>query len=312
MLSRRHLRIKVFQALFAQAHNLEQSLTVGESNLRKSIEDIYRLYLFDLVALTEMVAIAERQMERNRQKLLAGEADLKPNRHFVDNSFIAALREDPGFQKACAAHHVVFDESLDLLRGIFKNFSESEAYAQYMQASEPSALADRKIIKVLYGQFMVGHENLEALYEAQNMHWADDLDAAQAMVVKSLSRFPEKKGEGLLVPLLKTDDDLDFALKLFRETRKRGKEYDERIAAQAVHWESDRLATTDLILMRMALTEMVIFRQIPVKVSLNEYIELAKEYSTQRSGQFINGVLDALRAEMMESGEIKKIGKGLL
>jgi N utilization substance protein B len=182
-----------------------------------------------------------------------------------------------------------------------------------MEAENNDLKEDRKIVKYLYGAYLVENENLHEVYEERNMFWSDDLDAAQSMVVKTITSFDAKREHiADLVPLIKNQDDLDFALKLFRVCVNEGKQFEERILAKAEHWEGDRIAVIDQLLMKMALAELVTFNQIPVKVTLNEYIELAKQYSTKRSGQFVNGILDKLQIEMTEAGEIRKIGRGLL
>lgn len=313
MLTRRHLRIKVFQALYAFDYDSEKGLIQAEKQLRQSIQDIRRLYLFDLAALALVHRYAKERIELNRQKKLPTQADLNPNLRFAENRFFSWLDANPAFKQALENEHIKFGDEKELIRKIFKEFLEDERYQLYMEAEQNDLKEDRKIVKYLYGTFLVENEDLHEVYESRNMHWSDDLDAAQAMVVKTITSFDEsREQEGGLVPLIKHQDDLDFALKLFRVCVNEGKKWEERILSKAEHWEGDRIAVIDQILMKMALTEMVTFNQIPVKVSLNEYIELAKQYSTKRSGQFVNGILDKLQLEMSKSGEIRKIGRGLL
>ncbi|MGB0176881.1 MAG: transcription antitermination factor NusB, partial [Owenweeksia sp.] len=157
------------------------------------------------------------------------------------------------------------------------------------------------------------NETIHQLYEDRNMHWADDLDAAQMMVAKTLKSYSEEQDETTSLPeLLKDDSDIEFARTLYRTSIKNSESYGEMIHEKANNWEMDRIAVVDVILMKMALAELVSFNEIPVKVTLNEYIELSKEYSTPKSGNFINGILDKLKNELTEAGDIRKIGRGLL
>ncbi len=313
MLTRRHLRIKVFQALYAYEYDPEKGLIQAEKQLRKSIEDINRLYLFDLSALALIHRFAKERIELNLVKKLPTKEDLNPNLRFAENRFLVWLSNNSYFKDAIEKEHIRFDEEKELIRKAFRDLLDDERFQAYMEADRNDLKEDRKIAKYIYGTYLVENEDLHEVYEARNMHWSDDLDAAQAMVVKTITSFDEgREHHGGLVPLIKHQDDLDFALKLFRTAVNEGSKWEKRILAKAEHWEGDRIAVIDQILMKMALAELVTFNQIPVKVSLNEYIELAKQYSTRKSGQFVNGILDKLQLEMTESGEIHKIGRGLL
>lgn len=313
MLSRRHLRIKVFQALYAYEQDPEKGLVTAEKNLRKSIDDIYALYLYELNALRLMRAMAKDRIEINRNKKLATEEDLNPNLRFVENQFLSWLDESAVFADQRQKWGVKFGDAKELLRSVFRAFLEDERYLEYMSAPESNLTADKSIVKYLYGKHITTLDSLQQWYEERSMHWADDIDAAQAMAAKTITSFNEKHHPHTsLQNLLKSDDDMDFALELFRKCATQSQKLEESILAQAEHWEGDRIAPVDLILMKMGLAELIHFNQIPVKVTLNEYIELAKQYSTRKSGQFINGILDKLRIQLTESGEIRKIGRGLL
>lgn len=312
MLTRRHLRIKVFQALYAYQYD-EKGMAKAEKQLRKSIDDIYRLYLFDLAALVMIHRFAKERVELNKQKRLPSDEDLNPKMNFINNRFLQWLGQNASFQKAVQDHHISFGDEKEILRAVFKRLIEDERFLEYLEQEETDLTDDRKLIKYLYGAHIVNNENLHDHYEELNMFWSDDLDAAQAMVTKTITGFDEKKDEqSKLVRLIKNQDDLDFAIKLFRETLKNGEDFEKDILRKAENWEGDRIATIDSVLMKMALAELISFNQIPVKVTLNEYIDLAKQYSTKRSGQFVNGILDKLQQEWQEQGKFKKIGRGLL
>ncbi len=312
MLTRRHLRIKVFQALYAMQYD-EKGMAPAEKQLKKSVDDIYRLYLFDLAALVMIHRFAKERIELNKQKKLPNEEDLNPKMNFASNQFLKWLSGNLSFQKAIQDHHIKFGDEKEILRTVFKTLLEDERYLEYQALNDPDLKEDRKFIKYLYGTYLVNNDSLHDHYEELNMYWSDDLDAAQAMVAKTITAFDESKNEqSSLVRLIKNQDDLDFAITLFRETIKGGAAFEKDILAKAQNWEGDRIASIDSLLMKMALAELISFNQIPVKVTLNEYIELAKQYSTKRSGQFVNGILDKLQQEWQEQGKFKKIGRGLL
>jgi len=313
MLTRRHLRIKVFQAIYAYQYNGGKGLLAAEKNLKKSIDDINRLYLYELSTLVLVHRFANERIEVNRQKKLATKEDITPNTRFTDNRFLSWLSGNLNFQKEIQDCHISFGDDKEIIRSLYRAFLEDERYQLYMESEDSSLAEDKKIIKYLYGAYIVENETLQQVYEDHNMYWSDDLDAAQAMAAKTISSFDDSKDEqSKLQRLIKNQDDMDFALKLFRTTINDYDMLEERIFAKAQHWEGDRIAVVDNIFLKMVLAELMTFNQIPVKVTLNEYIDLAKQYSTKKSGQFINGILDKLKTEMMESGEVRKIGRGLL
>lgn len=314
MLSRRHIRIKVFQALYSFHQNESFTLVQGEKKLHKSIEDIYRLYLYELRALEELHHLAVDKTERNKNKKLPTEKDLHPVLHFLENRFLVWLTQHADYHRLLEKHHVVFHDSKEILNTIFKQVEASGFYKEYMEGdSKPSLAEDKRLIKWIYATFFTHNESLHQFYEEQSMHWADDLDAAQMMVAKTIKVFSEEtKANSPLVSLLKDQSDMDFGLELYRKSILDNDEYTALIKEKAVNWESERIAVVDAILLKMALAELVAFPQIPIKVTLNEYIELSKEYSTPKSSTFINGILDKLQEEMKKSGKIKKIGRGLL
>ncbi len=314
MLSRRHIRIKVLQALYEFFQDEEGlSVAAGERKLVKTIEGIYNLYLHELKTLTDMLRVAEDQIEHKRTKKLPSAEDLNPSLRFINNRFLKWLEGNSAFSRDIANHNVSWGDDREVIRKIFREFQKSDEYQNYMNGPDDSLLADKKIIKILYGKFLVQNETIHQLYEDRNMHWADDLDAAQMMVAKTLKSFNEEQDETSDLPdLLKDDSDIEFARILYRTAIKKSDTYGEMIHAKANNWEMDRIAVVDIILMKMALAELVSFNEIPVKVTLNEYIELSKEYSTPKSGNFINGILDKLKNELSEAGDIRKIGRGLL
>lgn len=298
--------------MYEYFQNPGTDMAKGTKRLNESIQNIYELYLYELRALTEMLRIAEDEIDRRKSKKLPTEEDLDPPIRFVENRFLEWLRNNTDFQKKVEQNSISWRDEKDLLRRIFKQFTKTEEYGQYLAA--PSSVGeDKKIIKFLYGTFMVNNEMMHQIYEDHDLHWSDDLDAAQMMVAKTIKSFTKESDELTSLPrLIKDSDDLDFARTLYQKCITQSDAYEKMIHEKAQHWEMDRIAVVDVLLMKLAIAELINFNEIPVKVTLNEYIELSKEYSTPKSGNFINGILDKVKAELMDKGDIQKIGRGLL
>lgn len=313
MLSRRHIRIKVLHALYEYFQNEGMDMARGNKRLVESIQGIYDLYLFELKTLAELLRIAEDEIERRKNKRLPSREDLNPSLRFVNNYFLNWLKDNKNFNKEVELNHISWAEHRDVLRKIYREMEQSEEYQEYIATSENEVDADKKFVKWVYGKYIVNSDLVHQLYEDKNMHWADDLDAAQMMVVKTIKKYSQGMDEFSSLPrLIKDMADMDFAETLYKKCIINSAAYEELIHQKAKNWEMDRIALIDIILMKLAIAELTNFKEIPVKVTLNEYIELSKEYSTPKSGNFINGILDKLKAELMEKGDIRKIGRGLL
>ncbi len=312
MLSRRHIRIKVLHALYEYFKN-PSDIAQGENKLIKNINAIFRLFLHELKLLIEMLQIAESQIEIKRHKKLPTLEDLNPNFKFIQNRFLNWLANNTQLDEMLEKHYISWSENRETLNKIFRDFQANEEYVAYMNSKPTGLQEDKKIVNQLYGRYIAQSDLLHQIYENQNMHWADDLDAAQMMVSRIIKKFDSTSNENSIFPgLLKDSSDMDFALTLYRKCVINNEEYEKKIHNKTKNWKAGRIAFIDIIFMKMALSELVNFQEIPVKVTLNEYIELSKEYSTPNSGNFINGVIDKLKDEMTQSGEIKKIGRGLL
>lgn len=300
-------------ALYEMLHNDDHSLAKGLKRLNASIDNIYRLYLLELKILADLQRVAENELDRRKNKRLPSGDDLNPPLNFINNRFLNWLINNQSFIKSVETENISWREDKEMIRKVFREFEQTEEYERYQKEESPTASDDRKIIKRLYGGYLVNNELFHQVYEDQDIHWADDLDAAQMMVSKTLKNFDDDSDEMTVLPeLIKDKDDLDFAKSLYSHVINNSTRYEELIKEKAKHWDLDRIAQIDMILMKLALAEMITFKQIPVKVTLNEYIELSKEYSTPKSGTFINGILDKIKDELIAEGEIHKIGRGLL
>ena len=314
MLSRRHIRIKVLQALYGFLRDDDPDLAVSLRNLNRSLERIYELYLYDISTLREVRGAALERIELASRKLRPTDEDLNPNRTFADNKVLKLVDENKQLRQLVEDKHISWSDYRDQFKKVFKKVrEEDDAYFKYMRSAPHDFRSDKKIVKYIYANYICNNEFLHQHYEDVNIHWADDLDAAQMMTTKTLKTMDETSDANhRLVKLFKDKEDEQFGGLLFRKVVASNAKYEKMISDKTKNWETDRIALIDILLMKMALTELLEFSEIPIKVTLNEYIELAKQYSTPKSGNFINGVLDRLVLELKESNQIKKMGRGLL
>lgn len=314
MLNRRHIRIKILHALYAFEHSEDSTVARAEKELFHSIKKMYEMYLFLMLLMTELRSIAEQRIEEGKKKRLPSEEDLNPNMRFVENRFLKQLDHNKELASISKKEGVNWGSEPELLRRLFKMVVETPEYQDYMQADESSYEKDREVILRLFKRHLINQESLQDFFEEKSIFWADDLDLVASMVLKTFKSFSEDSDEfHPLLPLWKDpEDELEFVKVLFRKTISQGKDHLKMIKDNADNWEVERIALMDILLMKMALTEAREFKQIPVKVTLNEYIEISKYYSTPKSNNFINGVLDKLFAKLKDDGTIKKVGRGLI
>ncbi|MCC5917284.1 MAG: transcription antitermination factor NusB [Cryomorphaceae bacterium] len=312
MLTRRQLRIKAMQAFYAH-HLTGGSMQKALNALEDSLEQVFKLFLLEMKALSEFHRFEEERFERGKKKKMPNPEDLVPNTKFLDNPLMAKIRQDTKLNQLFEEHTVRWGDDRDALQAIYKRFIESELYQTYMDSDSKDEEAHREFVIQLYTVFFAHNNDVHAMYEERNMHWTDDLEAAQMMVYHCLKNSTLAGESGLDVPnLFKDQDDEDFTLELLRKCIQNEEYFEELIVNQTKNWEADRIAVIDKLLMKLALAELIYFSQIPIKVTFNEYIELTKLFSTTRSGNFINGVLDKLVEQLKESKQIRKIGRGLI
>ena len=314
MLNRRHLRIKIFHALYAYFQRSKDNLEKGEKELFFSISKMREMYILLLLVFTDIARFAELRMEEQKKKRLPTEQDLNPNRKFVDNRVIKLLQRNNALNDAVEKNKITWSDQPELIKRLYLMLEESEEYKEYMTSGEDSFEEDRQAVINLFKKLIVNYEPLQNYFEDKSIFWIDDLDLVSSMVLKTLKTFDESSNEGQLLLELYKDpaDEVDFVKTLYRQTVVQSDENEAFIKEKAENWDMERIALLDMILMKMALTEAREFSQIPVKVTLNEYIEISKFYSTPKSNTFINGILDKLFAELKEKGMIRKIGRGLI
>jgi len=314
MLNRRHLRIKVLQALYAYFQSNEDNFRRTENELMQAVERIQDLYLYLLLSFSELKSIAENRIEENTKKIRPSEEDLNPNTKFIDNKIILLLEENKELRRLSEECKVnwVGDEHQEMFRKMFLTIKDSEIYFEYMNNESKTFEDDKAFALELFKVEIANSELLYNFFEEKSIHWIDDIDLACSMVLKTLKSVNE--GEVIeLLPLYKVDDDeQDFIRDLLRKTISMDKENEALIDELTKNWELDRIAKMDVILMKMAITELQIFNNIPTKVTLNEYIEISKFYSTPKSNGFINGILDKAIDRLQAEKKIVKIGRGLM
>lgn len=314
MLNRRHLRIKILQMLYAYIQSESEGLEKGEKELLKSIDKMYDMYLLYMLTFENLSRIAENRLEDAKRKLRPTEDDLNPNLHFVENKLFKLLEGNIQLHKSAKDRKVSWGSDLeqDLLKKLFLEIKDSSDYEEYMKEREADFNTDRQYAVRVFKKTICNFELIHNYLDEKSVYWQDDIDHVASMVIKTIKLFTDKSDEFQPILELYKDDEKDFTRELFRKTLNNYAEDAKVLDEYVKNWEADRLAKMDLLILHLALNEALYFEQIPLKVTLNEYIEIAKFYSTPKSNGFINGVLDKLFTDLKEQGKIKKIGRGLL
>jgi transcription antitermination protein NusB len=314
MLNRRHLRIKVLQALYAYYQSDEGSFHKSEKDLLEAVEKIYDLYIYLLLSFGELKSIAERRIEDNKKKIRPSEEEMNPNLKFVNNQIIEILEDHKDLRIASEERKVnwVGDDVQEMFRKMLLHIRESETFFEFMNNGETGFEEDRQFALSLFKIEIANYPLLYDFFEEKSIQWLDDIDLACSMVLKTIKNFSEE-GDSAILDLYKDkEDELSFIKNLLRKTISTDKENEAIIDELTKNWEFDRIAKMDVILMKMAITEFQIFNNIPTKVTLNEYIEISKFYSTPKSNTFINGILDKAINKLTDENKIQKVGRGLV
>jgi len=313
MLNRRHLRVKVLQALYAYYQSTDADVDVSEKELFKAVDRIYELYIYLLLTFEELQRQAERRIEDGKKKIRPSDEDLNPNRKFVDNKIIEILSNHESLRQYSEKLKInwVGDEKQELFRKMYLEIRESETYFEYMNNGVTGFEEDKAFMVALFKTEIANFPLLYNYFEEISIHWLDDIDLTCSMVLKTIKSF-EENGTNEILPLYKDEkDEKEFILQLLTKTIALDSESEALIDELTSNWELDRIAKMDIILMKMAIAELQIFNNIPTKVTLNEYIEISKFYSTPKSNGFINGVLDKAINRLKSQGMIHKAGRGL-
>ena len=302
------------QALYAYFHSEDKSIPKHEKELFSSFEKIYDLYLYLLLLLIEVRDCGRNRIAIRKVKRLPNQDDINPNTKFVDNKIFSVIAINRQVALESAKRKIVWDKDSDIPLKLFTKITECEEYAAYLSSPTRDFKEDKKFISTLYRNCIAGDESLEMFFEEKNIHWADDIDFVNTLVLKTIDFIPESATDNLPIAILYKDEkeDKQFAKELFKMVIEYSDDTDKMIQGKTENWELERIAFMDVLLMKMAIVEFLYFPTVPVKVSLNEYIELAKQYSTPKSSVFINGILDKLLAEFKSDGRLQKEGRGLV
>ena len=312
MISRRMLRIKVIKALYAHMKSDADSLMASEKMLVTSIDKTYDLYFLMLSLIAEMAHYAEQRQEAAKKKQLPTYEDLNPNRKFVDNAVIRLIAQSDSVNDYLAAHKLSWAQHPELVKALFAQLEQSDYYRKYMASQERSFREDLALVTEFYTRELEESEILENVLDEMSILWNDDLGFALIMVTRTLSNMRPSHTEVKVLPKFKSIEDLVFARELFAKAAVNFDNYQQEIEKYTRNWDVERIAFMDNLIMAIAMAELIAFPSIPVKVTLDEYIEIAKFYSTHGSSTFINGILDKIVASLTEQGKINKSGRGLI
>lgn len=318
MLSRRHLRVKVLQSLYAYFQSGNSDMLLGEKQLLLSINKLHELFFWQFSFLIEVTRFAEQRLEENRHKHFPTPDDLNPSMNFVQNKLLAAINSNRDFKRKEDLYKMNWSQEQELVRKFYQKLRETPDYDQYMKLENPTFAVDKKFIITIIEKIFTDFELLESFYEEKSIYFVDDFHLVSELMLKFLKFLDKDFNEFSKFPgIYRTDnddinEDLVFVKDLFRKTISHSEEYGELIADYTSNWEQERIAVMDMLILKIALTELVEFNSIPVKVTMNEFIEISKYFSTSRSSIFVNGILDKMIQDFKKEGRIVKTGRGLL
>jgi len=318
MLYRRHLRIKVLQSLYAWYTSESDDLVKGEKQLLLSINKLYELFIYQLSFLVEVKRFAEKRMEDNKTKFYPTESDLNPNLKFINNKVNSLLEANKDFLKKEELYKVNWSDDQNIVRKFYSNLIKSDFFNRYLDKGDTSLEDDKKLYIQIVDHLFTEEELLKDFYEEKSVYYVDGYDLVILLLIKFFETINKHFDEDAIVQGLfksvdqRSNEDLDFVMKLYKKTILRDDENNEILKQKTSSWDYDRIPLMDIILLKMALIELQEMETVPVKVTLNEYIELTKYFSSSKSRTFVNGVLDRLIREFKEAGKIKKVGRGLI
>jgi N utilization substance protein B len=301
------LRIKIVQIIFSFYRSGEKEYGVAEKELFHSIEKTYDLYHYLLLLAVEITRYARNRIETGRQKFRPTEEELNPNMRFADNRFILQLESCKAFTKYVESRKLLWVDYPEVIKSLYEAIVASPHYAEYMTGEADSYNADKDIWRKIFRHEILNSELLESTLEEQNIYWCAEMDFVISFILKTIKKFSEEKsGQQPLLPMFSHEDDREFARKLFSDAISHSDENRQLIDECTKNWELDRIAYMDVVIMMVAVAELSDFPSIPVSVTLNEYIEIAKQYSTEKSGTFVNGVLDKVVEHLKKEGKLLK------
>lgn len=306
MINREIIRSKIVQLTYAYYQNGNKNIDTAEKELLFSLSKAFDLYNYLLALIVAITKEARKHVELEQAKARR-ERTKEPSSKFAYNRFAMQLEENKALNEYLETQKRSWDNDMDFVKKLYKLITESQMYSEYMADEEDSYEADRELWRRIYKTLIQENEELDALLEEQSIYWNDDKEIVDTFVLKTIKRFEEKnKAKQELLPEYDSEEDRDFARKLFRATIMNADEYQRYMSEASRNWDFSRLAYMDIVIMQIALAEIMTFPSIPVNVSINEYVDIAKIYSTPRSGGYINGMLDAIARHLIRTGRLLK------
>lgn len=315
MLTRRHIRVKVMQCIYALVLSKDDSLEKQEKFLKVSIENAYVLYLLVMGMFRELHQMAAKYVAHEAKTYLATPADEFPVKEkFLQNGLLRQIVENDKLKaeidKRKLKNWYLNEEYVKIL---YKEITTNDIYRNYMLSSLDGYETDKEFIIDIFREVIAPNEKLYEYFEDDKLTWVDDIPLVNTFVLKLFKKVNEQSNESFFLPkLLKDSEDMLYARELLSKTLLKNTILEKEIEGKTPNWDKDRIADVDAILLKMAICELLYFPSIPERVTINEYLEIAKEYSTPKSSIFINGILDKLVKEYKSEGKLKKTGRGLL
>ena len=307
MINRVLIRLKIVQIVYAYYQNGGKNLDTAEKELFFSLSKAYDMYNYLLLLMVEITKQAERKQSAAKNKLLPTEEELHPNTKFVDNRFIAQLEVNKQLLEFSETQKKTWENESEFVKRLCEVIMNSDIYKEYMECATSSYEEDRELWRKIYKRIIFNNYELDQVLEDQSLYWNDDKEIVDTFVLKTIKRFEEENGaDQPLLPEFKDDEDQDFARRLFRRSILNAEYYRHLINENTRNWDLDRVALMDIIIMQIALAEILSFPNIPISVTFNEYVEIAKLYSTPKSGSFINGTLDGIVKALKEENKLTK------
>ena len=307
MINRILIRIRVIQIVYAWYQNRNKDLMQVEKELLLGLQKSYDLYFYLLLLMVEVTDLYERRVDTKKNKFLPTDEDLNPKMHLINNQFINQLRDNTMLVKYLTERPMSWESNVNFVRGILDRIIESETYKEYIQIASPTYNDDKDFWRKCFKSFIYRNEELDDILEDESIFWNDDIEIVQSFVHKTIKQFNKSEHEDQrLLPMFNDNEDKEYAIKLLRETLLNELDYREKITLHAQNWDFERIAFMDVIIMQVAMAELYGFTSIPIRVTLNEYIDIAKSYSTPKSSTFINGILDAVVTELRKDKTILK------
>ena len=307
MINRVLIRLKVIQVIYAYYQNGGKNVEAAEKELFYSLSKAYDLYRYLLLLMVEVTRFADRRIDNRRNKLRPTAEDLNPNTRFIDNAFMAQLAANAQLEEFAGNQKRTWDDEGDFVRNLFEKIEATEIYQEYMDKDTLTYEDDREVWRKLYRAVIMQNDEIDEILEEQSLYWNDDKTIVDTFVLKTIKRFdPENGAEQELLPEFRDEEDKQFASRLLRSAINNAEAYRKLMENNAKNWDMERFAFMDILIMQVALAEIMCFPGIPVSVSLNEYVEVAKMYSTPKSGSFINGMLDSIVNQLKKENKLNK------